>query len=380
VHTHARPTRAGVRAGVLVGVLLGAAGLAGCSSSSGGSQAGAITVTGTDTACTPQTTQVAAGTVAFRLENQGSRVNELYVLRPDGSIVGERENVGPGTSGELRVDMPAGSYTLQCKPGMTGDGIRTAITATGAATAASDPRLGPAVTAYRGYVLTEAKRSLAGAQQLRDAVAAGNLAEAKALYASSRVGWERIEPVAESFGDLDPRIDLREADLESGQTWTGWHVIEKGLFRSGTTKGLKPVADRLVTDLQDLVRRVPTAEISATSMANGAAELLDEVAKTKITGEEEAFSHTDLVDIQANVDGARQVVTLLRPVLTAKSPDLATQLESSLADLQKILDGHRTSAGFPSYTSITQDQRRTLSEAVDAASDPLSRLTAAVAS
>jgi iron uptake system component EfeO len=373
-------------AGVLVGLLAGTAALAACSSSDGGSGGSApITVTGTDTACTPATTQVPAGTVVFRLENKGSRVNELYVLRPDGTIAGERENVGPGTSADLTVELPAGSYTLQCKPGMTGDGIRTAITATGSATGAggitgANPQLDQAVTAYRAYVLAEATRSLEGAEKLRDAVAAGDVAKAKALYADSRVGWERIEPVAESFGDLDPRIDLREADLEAGQTWTGWHVIEKGLFAAGTTKNLQPVADRLITDLQDLVGRVPKAEISATSMANGATELLDEVAHTKVTGEEEAFSHTDLVDIQANVDGARQVVTLLQPVLAAKNADLAGQITTGLAGLQKVLDGHRTSSGFPSYTTISEAERRNLSDAVDAASEPLSRLTAAVSS
>jgi iron uptake system component EfeO len=377
VPVHARPL-----AGVLVGLLAGAAGLTACSSSTGGAGSAAIAVTGTDTTCTPAATQVPAGTVAFRLENKGSRVNELYVLRPDGSIAGERENVGPGTSGELTVDLPAGSYVLQCKPGMTGDGIRTAITATGSASAAAsaDPQLTQAVTAYRGYVLAEAKRSLAGAERLRDAVAAGDLAKAKTLYADSRIGWERIEPVAESFGDLDPRIDLREADLESGQAWTGWHVLEKGLFSAGTTKNLQPMADRLVADLKELVNRVPKAEISPTSMANGAAELLDEVARTKVTGEEEAFSHTDLVDIQANVDGARQVVTLLQPVLAAKDHDLGVQIGNGFAGLQKVLDGHRTPTGFPSYTTITQAERRTLSDAVDAASEPLSRLTAAVTS
>ena len=367
---------------VVVGLLAGAAGLTACSSSAAGAGSTAIAVTGTDTACTPATTQVPAGTVAFRLENKGSRVNELYVLRADGSIAGERENVGPGTSGELTVDLPAGSYVVRCNPGMTGDGIRTAITATGSSTAttAADPRLTQAVTAYRAYVLAEAKRSLVGAEKLRDAVAAGDLATAKALYADSRIGWERIEPVAESFGDLDPRIDVRESDLEAGQTWTGWHVLEKALFSGGTTKNLRPTADRLVADLKEVVSRIPKAQISPTSMANGAGELLDEVSHTKVTGEEEAFSHTDLVDIQANVDGARQVVTLLQPVLVAKDRDLAAQIVDGFAGLQSALDAHRTPSGFLSYTTISQAERRTLSDAVDAASEPLSRLAATVSS
>jgi high-affinity iron transporter len=381
------PARAAVRAATAV---LAGIGLSACSSpasvtsATGSGEAPArVVVTATDTACTPSSARLTAGTVTLRLKNIGSRVNELYVLRADGSIAGERENVGPGTSAELTVDMPAGSYTLQCKPGMSGDGIKAAVTARAAgstAARAADPRLEQAATAYRAYVLAEARRSLAGATQLRDAIKAGDAARSKALYATSRIGWERIEPVAESFGDLDPRIDLREADLEAGQTWTGWHVIEKGLFAGGGTTGLQPVADRLVTDLAELVRRVPEAQVTAVTMANGAKELLDEVSHTKVTGEEEAFSHTDLVDIQANVEGARQIVTLLTPVLTGAAPDLVPQLESTLTQLQGVLDEHRASGAFPSYTTLAPAERRTLSDAVDAASEPLSRLTAAIAS
>jgi len=125
----------------LAGVALSACSSASTSATSAtGGGAGPVTVTATDTACTPSSTNLTAGTVTLRLKNTGSRVNELYVLRGDGSIAGERENVGPGTSAELTVDLPAGSYTLQCKPGMSGAGIRTAVTVAEAGGAA--PRAG----------------------------------------------------------------------------------------------------------------------------------------------------------------------------------------------------------------------------------------------
>jgi iron uptake system component EfeO len=287
----------------------------------------------------------------------------------------------------VTVELPAGSYTLQCKPGMTGDGIRTPLTVTAASGAAAvpaasaDPRLAAAVTAYRAYVAGEAASSLALAKQLAAAVQAGDVAKAKALYAPSRVGWERVEPVAESFGDLDPRIDARQADLAQGETWSGWHVLEKGLWTSSPAKGLKglaPVATALVKDLEELVARVPTAEITPTSMANGANELLDEVAKGKVTGEEEAFSHTDLVDMQANVEGARKVVDLLAPVLSEKDSALKASLDQRFTQLQALLAKHRATGGFVSYETVTQEQRRGLSAAVDALSEPLSKVAAAV--
>ena len=368
-----------VRAGVATAALVAA--LAGCSSTQADQ---AIAVTGTDTTCTPGTSTVSAGTVELRFDNKGTKVNELYVLRPDGSIVTEKEDVAPGVSARVTVELPAGSYTLQCKPGMTGDGIKAPLTVTAAQGAAAvpaasaDPRLASAVTAYRTYVAGEASSSLALAKQLAAAVQAGDVAKAKALYAPSRVGWERVEPVAESFGDLDPRIDARQADLAEGETWSGWHVLEKGLWTANSTKGLAPVAATLVKDLEELVARVPKAEITPTSMANGANELLDEVAKGKITGEEEAFSHTDLVDMQANVEGARKVVDLLAPVLSEKDSALKASLDQRFTQLQSLMAKHRVTDGFVSYETVTQDQRRSLSAAVDALSEPLSKVAAAV--
>jgi iron uptake system component EfeO len=374
-----RQTVPAVRAGVLTAAL--AAAIAGCSSAQADQ---AIAVTGTDTACTPATSTVPAGAVELRFENKGTKVNELYVLRPDGSIVTEKEDVAPGVAARVTVELAAGSYVLQCKPGMTGDGIKSPLTVTAASGAAAvpaasaDPRLAQAVEAYRRYVAKESASSLALAEQLAAAVKAGDVAKAKSLYAPSRVGWERVEPVAESFGDLDPRIDAREADLSEGETWSGWHVLEKGLWTTGSTKGLAPVADQLVKDLKELVARVPNAEITPTSMANGANELLDEVASGKITGEEEAFSHTDLVDMQANVEGARKVVELLAPVLTQKDAALKTSLDQRFAELQTLLDEHRVKDGFASYDKVPQDRRKTLSAAVDALSEPLSKVAAAV--
>ncbi|MBI4943263.1 MAG: peptidase M75 family protein, partial [Actinobacteria bacterium] len=280
-----------------------------------------VAVTGPDAECAAAATTVEAGVVAFTFSNEASKENELYVLRSDGSIVGEREGVGPGTTATLTVEVEPGSYALRCKPGMTGDGITTALTVTAAAATAApattDPTVAAAVTAYRAYVAEQVAATVTTTQALQAALEAGDAGRARSLYAASRVGWERIEPVAESFGDLDPKIDLREADLEDGQTWTGWHVVEKGLWTgpaadgpaaaaTAATKALAPVGERLLADLADLQGRVPTATITATSMANGAKELLDEVATGKVTGEEEAFSHTDLVDVRANVDGARK--------------------------------------------------------------------------
>jgi len=353
--------------------------LSACSDSSSGS---GIAVKASDTECTPDSTALTAGVNTFEVNNVGSKGTELYVLRPNGSTIGERENIGPGTKVKLTVELPAGEYIVRCRPGDIGDGIKTNIKVTGETKAVqADARIAQAVTGYRTYVAAQSADSLKLAKDLQASIKAGDVEKSKTIYASSRVGWESVEPVAEAFGDLDPEMDLREADLEAGQTWTGWHVIEKGLWVKKSTAGLNVFADKLVANLVDLGSRVPTAEINGTSMANGAKELLDEVATGKITGEEEAFSHLDLVDFQANVTGAKKVFDLLKPVVAESQPDLATQLDTTFAALQKELDAVRTGPGvteFPSYDTVDKATRDKLAAAVDALAEPLSHLAAAV--
>lgn len=127
----ARPPLAAVSTLALLAVL------AACADNSGGGS-GATTsyaVKAGDKTCKVQETSLNAGKVTFDVENTGNQVTEVYVYGRDGSdfskIVGERENIGPGTSQKLTVNLPSGDYQVACKPGMTGDGIRTDITVSG---------------------------------------------------------------------------------------------------------------------------------------------------------------------------------------------------------------------------------------------------------
>lgn len=209
------------------------------------------------------------------------------------------------------------------------------------------------------------------------------MAAAQRTYALSRVGWERTEPVAESFGDIDPKVDVRADGLEDGQKWTGWHRLEKSLWEEKKiSEDDKKLAAQLITDLEDWQKRVGTAEITPTSMANGAKELLDEVATGKVTGEEERYSHTDLLDFQANVEGAQHAYELLKPVAAKNDPALAKELDKQFAAIRAQLDKHRDSEsadGFASYDTVGKDARKELSDGVNALAEPLSKLAAAVA-
>ncbi|MFD1214511.1 iron uptake system protein EfeO [Arthrobacter sp. GCM10027362] len=381
------PRALGGAAAVAAAALL----LAGCTDNSATATAdGAVQVSSTADACTLSTTTAPGGTVKFQVRNEGTEVTEFYLLAGDGlRILGEVENIGPGLSRDLVVMAPEGRYVTACKPGMSGDGIRAAFTVT-AAPAGQDVSADraalqrTAVKQYAAYVKEQSEQLLAGTRQFAQAFAAGDEARAKALYAPVRMHWERIEPVAESFGDLDPILDAREADLAEGQQWTGWHRAEKDLWRpaSGYTPltgaERRKLAEKLVADTQELHGRTQDLEFTPDKLANGAKELLDEVATGKVTGEEEAFSHTDLWDFQANVDGARIAYEDLKPLLAGSGDELDASLEKNFAALQKLLDQYRKGEGFAYYNELTGAQVKELGAAVDALSEPLSKLTAAV--
>ncbi len=353
----------------------------------------ALTVESSDDECTVSAAEAPAGTLTFDVTNTGSQVTEFYLLGEDGlRIVSEVENIGPNLNREMTVNAPAGSYFTACKPGMQGEGIRAEFTVTESdeapeVNADEQQLIDQAVENYAAYVQDQSDQLLAKTTQFVDLYKSGDDEAARALYADARTHWERIETVAESFGDLDPMMDAREADLEPGPKWTGWHLIEKDLwpqraenYTALTTEERATYADDLLTNTQTLDERVETLTYTVDQIANGSRGLLEEVATGKVTGEEEYWSRTDLWDFQANVDGARVGYEGLKPILEEKDPDLAAELDSRFDELQALLDAQREGDGFKTYDQLTPDEVKELSDAVNALSEPLSRLTAAVLS
>ena len=343
---------------------------------------GPITVAASDTACEVSATSANAGNLTFEVTNKGTKVTEFYLYGEGDRIMAEVENIAPGLSRKLTVAVPAaGTYQTACKPGMAGDGIRAPFTVTGGTAAPTDvdSQLADATKSYASYVGTQSEALKTETQKFADAVKSGNVADAKARYATTRVYYERIEPVAEKFGDLDPAIDAREADLEQGRQFTGFHRLEKDLWVTGLQPDSAQIADKLVTDVNALVTQSATLRLNAPDLANGAKELLDEVATGKITGEEETFSHTDLWDFQANVDGSKAAVAALRPVLQKRDPQLVSTVDNQFANVQRLLDASRNGDGFKYYNELTQDQIKEFASAVDALGEPLSKVAEVVA-
>ena len=357
--------------------------LAGCTEKSTASTDD-ITVTASDDTCDVSADSGTTGNSTFQVTNNGTKVTEFYVFAEGDRAMGEVENIGPGLTRQLIVSLPdAGTYQLACKPGMVGDGIRQEFTVTGDSMSASEEsgQLAEAADGYRRYIRSQVVALQDTTQQFVDAVKAGNIDQAKALFPVSRTYYERIEPEAESFGELDPKLDLREADLEPGQEWTGFHRLEKDLWVTGPQPDTNAIADQLVVDVQYLADQVNAEDytIDPTKIAGDAQGLLDEISTSKITGEEDIFSHTDLWDFQANVDGSQAAVAALQPIIDERNPELAANITQRFADLDAELAQYRQGDGFVFYDTVNEQQRQELSRKIDALSAEVSQVQGVVA-
>src|SRR5262249_53465699 len=197
-------------------------------------------------------------------------------------------------------------------------------------------------------------------------------------YPVARGYYETVEPVAESFGDLDPKIDAREGDVDPGTPWTGFHALEKDLWVTGNVSDDKALADQLDADVNQLSTLVKTVKLQPLEIENGAKELLDEVATSKITGEEDRYSHTDLWDFDANVAGAKAAIDALRPALTDRDPALLSDVDNAYAKVQQALAPYRVNVGWEVYTALTKADTKVLGDAVSGLAEPISRLAAAI--
>ncbi len=366
--------------------------VAGCSNSNSTPATGkTMSITSTDSACDLSKSDLIAGRQTFQVENKGSQTTEVYVYAAGDRIMGEVENIGPQVKRDLNVDLQAGKYDVACKPGMTGSGIRKTITVTGSsATTQPETPVARAVSGYREYVENETQELANATETFVDAVKAKNAAAAKTAYPAARLHYERIEPIAESFGDLDPLIDMRIDAANEKTPFVGFHKLEQDLWQKNDISNDTTIASDLETNVEKLAQLVKTVEITPLTMTSGAKSLIDEVAKTKVTGEEERYSHIDLVDFAGNVDGSEAVLTQLLPVLTAKKPDLAAALTDRFKALQDELDKHnldkhnpdkhKSSDNYVPYTALTPAEIKALATRVDALSEPLGQLGAAVGS
>ncbi|MBC3219801.1 iron uptake system protein EfeO [Serratia fonticola] len=336
-----------------------------------------VLVTVNDKQCEPMQLTLPAGKTQFVVHNTSQKNLEWEILKGV-MVVEERENIAPGFTQKMTANLEPGEYDMTC--GLLSNPKGKLVVTAAGAVADGKPNVmdlvGP-IAEYKVYVTKEVEGLVKQTKLFTDAIKAGDVAQARKLYAPTRQHYERIEPIAELFSDLDGSIDAREDDYEKNAEdpkFTGFHRLEKALFADNTTKGMNEYADGLYKDTLELQKRIGELTFPPSKVVGGAAGLIEEVAASKISGEEDRYSRTDLWDFQANVDGAQKIVNLLRPLLEKANQPLLAKIDANFKTVDTILAKYKTAEGYESYEKLTTADRNAMKGPITTLAEDLSQL------
>ena len=263
----------------------------------------------------------------------------------------------------------------------SGSGSGSGLSGSDLGSQSKDATVTKAVDDYKAWVQAQVAGLRTDARKFTDAVRSGDVAEAKEQFAPSRYKWEMIEPIAGLVPDIDGAVDARVDDFASvnDPKWTGWHKLEYLLWVKNTTSGGAALADKLDKDLATLQTKMKSVEITPKAVALGAGELIEEVSESKINGEEDRYSHTDLSDFDANQLGAKQAYGYFRPIVEKKDKALATAIDQGFANVDESLEPYEVSEGvFKPFSTLTAADKQKMQSQLATLSESLAKVPAAI--
>jgi iron uptake system EfeUOB component EfeO/EfeM len=335
--------------------------------------------------CEPNALTVPAGRASFRIVNRSDRAVEWEIL--DGVLVlEERENIAPGLSQVINANLAPGDYTITC--GLLSNPRGTLhVTPTAASDAAAKAKpsmvafIGP-LSEFRVYLSSQGSALIKATTALEQAIEAGDLSQAQALYVPARVAYQRIAPAAQRLAELDNAINARADYFEKREqdpAFVGFHRLEYALFQQRNLDGLTPVAQRLTSDVTTLKQQLLAEPLPPEQLVSIVVRNLNTLADVRASsGEEERYSHTDLNGFAANLDVAHKVVELLRPMLSKIAADVLSKIDSALAAFDSELNGLKVKDGYASYDSVSAEQRKQIADKAQALADALDTIDPAL--
>ena len=337
-----------------------------------------VTVTIHPHSCEPNALTVPAGFNSFRIVNASERAVEWEIL--DGVlVVEERENIAPGLSQVINATLAPGDYAITC--GLLSNPRGTLhVTPTAESEARANARpsmvafIGP-LSEFRVYLSSQGSALIKAVDALSQAIAADDLVQAQALYIPAREAYQRLAPAAQRLAELDNAINARADYFEKREQdpgFTGFHRLEYGLFDQRSTQGLIPAAQQLQANTVQLKQQLLAQSLPPEQLVSIVARTLHNLADTRAnSGEEERYSHIDLSGFAANLEVARKVVDLLRPLLARKNADLLHSIDSASTSLEAELNGLKTAQGYRTYDTVSSEQRQQISNKAKVLADAL---------
>src|ERR1700733_2353739 len=283
-----------------IAVLAAMASLTAC-----GGGGGSNTISFNSASCGGTWTLAKPGWHTFELYNANDVGGEIDLSDPKTSgIYAEVAQFGPGTTQTMSLDVGSGRYAFRCLFEDT------------------DPMTGPAVTVpghVKGFTATApvTNNELVGPAKEHQVYAAA----ARRDWLPAHLTYETLGAAYDAFGNFDDEIDGRADALGvSKPQWTGFYRLEYGLWHGQSAAELTPYASKLVADVRSLLATWPTMEIPLIDIGLRTHEILENALEFQLTGHDDYGSGTTLATTLANIQGTRELLSLLHPLLVTRYP------------------------------------------------------------
>lgn len=317
-------------------------------------------------------TDPTAGAQAIDLSNKADNTAEVFLIDPaTNAVFAEIENLAPGTTRPVAVTLTAGAYAFRCAftdgTALTSKTYTVTGESAGAAPGfapVTDQDLAQPVADYRAYVQRNLPALLADSQRLDADLAAGDPVRAKADWLVAHLDYERLGAAYGTFGGYDAKIDGRADGLPGGvadPSWTGFHRIEYELWHDRPAAGSRPLGDRLVSDVNALIKAFPALETDPNDLPLRTHEILENSLRFQLTGIADYGSGTDLATAAANLEGTRQVLGTLAGLLGDRDPAALARIRRGLGTVAADLaEAHRPDGGWNAAAGLPAFQRQKL--------------------
>ncbi|MFI6463179.1 iron uptake transporter permease EfeU [Streptomyces sp. NPDC050538] len=306
------------------------------------------TVAVSETECGKGFTAPDTGRQTFQMHNTGDKTAEVYLIDPaTNAVYGEVEGLAPGTTRDLVATVAGGSYAWRCVP--TGAKAVTSATvhvsggggAVKAVVPVSENDLAAPLKAYKVYVDQGLATLETQTRQLGADIAGNHLAKARTDWLTAHRTYSSLGAAYGTFEDFDQKINGRADGLAGGvenKDFAGFHRIEYGLWHGQSAGELKVPAQQLAAAVVGLRKAFPTQDFDPGDLPLRAHEILENALQFELTGDTDEGSGTNLATVDSNLAGTRELLTVLKPLLTKESPKLLAGVDADIARLQKLLD------------------------------------------
>ena len=331
------------------------------------------TVAVSETECGKGFTAPDTGRQTFQMHNTGDKTSEVYLIDPaTGAVYGEVEGLAPGTTRDLVATVAGGSYAWRCVP--TGAKAVTSATVhvsggggtVKAVVPVSENDLAAPLKAYKVYVDQGLATLETQTRQLSADIAGNRLGRARADWLTAHRTYSSLGAAYGTFEDFDQKINGRADGLAGGvddKDFAGFHRIEYGLWHGQSASELKLPAQQLATAVVGLRKVFPAQDFDPGDLPLRAHEILENALQFELTGDTDEGSGTNLATVDSNLAGTRELLTVLRPLLTKESKTLLPTIDTAIARLQKLLDSAHHGGSWTPVEQLSRPDRARLNGA-----------------